>query len=227
MYKKEFKFSDGTRIFYEKVNGKPQRWIEEPYTPEEKEQIKKNPQIESVIASNKRKYNAGKYYYLDILHNITCELNEKQKCQLYEDLKKLHDRIGKEDDDSIVNKDFLQVFGKYQPNKKVQCAAFFVTIYLAMRDMEERKTSYPNSLGKTMVLKSCEAVVLKNVAPKVAAVMFEKRKRIMQENCNGEEDNVRLEKNGYIPQVEWMEREFAEAADIAYEGHSRLGLGLE
>ena len=67
MVQKEINFSDGTRIFYEDVNGNPQRFIQYSYTPEEREKIEKNPIIKDAIDSKKKRHNAGKYYYLEIL----------------------------------------------------------------------------------------------------------------------------------------------------------------
>lgn len=166
-------FNDRTRIFYEEEGGKIQRFIEYSYTPQELEMIKDNPVSRSIINSQIRKYNAGKYYYLDILFSIACKLNENQKYQLYEELKALHDKVGREYDPKVRNKDFLETFGKYWKGNEAQCAAFFVTIYLAMLDLEVDKDKYPNSLGKKIVLRSCEAVILHNKDPRDAAVMFE------------------------------------------------------
>ena len=53
--------------------------------------------------------------------------------------------------------------------------AFLTVIYLAMFDLETSK-SFPNSLGKDMVLRSCQAVLSKQKTAKEAAVMFEKKK---------------------------------------------------
>ena len=189
MIQKEFNFSDGTRIFYEETNGKIQRFIEYSYSPYEKEMIRNNPKMKNFIDSKVKKYNAGKYYYLDILYSIACELDTKQKNQLYNDLKILHDRVEIGNDSSIINKDFLRTFGRYSLENQIQCAAFFSTIYLAMLDLEETKNDYPNSLGKTMVLKSCEAVILKGIDPQVAATMFERKRKdtsyySWDEDCN-------------------------------------------
>lgn len=175
MVKEEITFNDGTRIFYEEENGRVQRFIEYTYSPKEMEQLKNNPQIKSALDRTVRKWNCGKYYYLDILSGITCKLNDSQRQQLYKELKELHDKVGQEYDPNIRNADFLRTFGKYWQGNEKQCAAFFVTIYLAMLDWEESKRSYPNSLGKTMVLKSCEAVILKNVDYREAATMFERK----------------------------------------------------
>ena len=42
MIQKEIPFKDGTRIFYEKTNGRMQRFIEYALSPIERERIKKN-----------------------------------------------------------------------------------------------------------------------------------------------------------------------------------------
>lgn len=173
MVKKEIEFNDGTRIFYEEENGSMQRFIEYSYTPFEKDQIEKYPQLKSHFDKSVRKWNCGKYYYLDVLSGIACKLDDSQRQQLYNELKELHDKVGQEFDPTIRNADFLRTFGKYWENNSSQCAAFFITIYLAMLDYEEGKRLYPHLLGKTIVLKGCEAVILKNVDPKEAATMFE------------------------------------------------------
>jgi hypothetical protein len=49
MVQKNFKFKDGTRIFYEETNGKVQRFIEYTLSPLEKEKIKKKPMLKSII----------------------------------------------------------------------------------------------------------------------------------------------------------------------------------
>lgn len=182
MVKEEIKFKDGTRIFYEEENGRVHRFIEYSYTPQERILISKEPQLKSIIDKKVKKYNAGKYYYLNILYGIVYDLNENQRRQLYGELKALHDKIGREYDPAIKSKEFLSTFGKYWINNKAQCAAFFFTIYLAMLDLEQDKNNYPKPLGKTIVLKSCEAVILGGKAPEQAAVMFErKRKEIVDD----------------------------------------------
>ena len=182
MFEKEIKFKDGTRIFCEKENGSMQRFIEYGYSPWEKAQIEKNPQLKSAFDRKVRKWNCGKYYYLDVLSGIACKLNDSQRQQLYNELKELHDKAGQEYDPNIINKDFLLTFGKYWQGNEKQCAVFFVTIYLAMLDWEDCKRSYPNSLGKTMILKSCEAVILKNVDYREAATMFNGKKAASNES---------------------------------------------
>lgn len=201
MVEQEIKFNDGTRIFYEVVNGKVQRFIEYSYSPREMELIKKNTQIKSVLDSKIRKWNCGKYYYLGILYGISSGLNESQKHKLYNELKELHDKVGTQYDPHIKNKDFLTTFGKYWKGNEKQCAAFFVTIYLAMLDWEVGKKDYPNSLGKTMVLRSCEAVILKNVGYREAATMFDWKKDTPSCDYDYSEGDSRYEKyhgyNGY------------------------------
>ena len=199
MVQKEITFSDGTRIFYEKVNGWTQRFIEYSISPLEKEEIKQKPFLKSIIESQNKKNNAGKYYYLKILSNIAGLLNNNQKLQLYKELCDLHDKAGREYDRGIINKDFLKTFGKYMKFNEIQSAAFFVTIYLAMLDLEENREKYPHSLGKTMVLKSCEAVILEGKDPEAAAIMFEKkRKLIARDYYSDVEEGSRYEKyHGY------------------------------
>lgn len=198
MVRKEITFSDGTRIFYEEKNGILQRYIEYAITPHEKREIKEKPFLKSLIESSSRKHNVGKYYYLKVLHGIIYGLDDTQKTQLYTDLKALHDRAGTEYDSNIINKDFLRTFGKYWSGNEVQCAAFFTTIYLAMLDLEENKAQYPKSLGKTMVLRSCEAIIIWGKDPNDAATMFERKKETISNNYDNSENDSRYEKyNGY------------------------------
>ena len=179
MVKKEFSFSDGTRIFYQEVDGETNRFIAYSYTPKEIEKINGDPLMKKIIDEKKIKvHNAGKYYYLAALHGIVLGLNDSGREQLYGELKELHDKIGRIDESNIINKNFLNTFGKYWKGNNIQCAAFFATIYLAMLDMEEgKRLLYPNSMGKSLVLKSCEAVILKNTDPRDAATMFERKKK--------------------------------------------------
>ena len=212
MVQKEFTFKDKTRIFYEEENGSMQRFIEYSYSPKEMEQIKNNPQIKSVLDRRVRKWNCGKYYYLDVLSSITCKLNDRQRQQLYDELKALHDKVGQEYNPK-KSKQFLTTFGKYWRGNEIQCAAFFVTIYLAMLDLEESKWQYPNSLGKTMVLKSCEAVILGGKDPKEAATMFERKKDTIPDDYYEPGYNSRYEKyNGYNGYDD-------DTIDDAFDGH--------
>lgn len=68
-----------------------------------------------------------------------------------------------------------------------------------MVDLEEGKKLYPNSLGKTMVLRSCEAVLLKGKDPRDAAVMFERKTRetILDDNFVEKFDSHYEKYNGY------------------------------
>lgn len=198
MVEKEITFNDGTHIFYKVVDGKVQRFIEYGYSPFEKGQIEKDSRLEEQFKKKNRIFSCGKYDYLNVLYGIACGLNESQKHRLYNELKELHDKVGTQYDPHIRNKDFLTTFGKYWKGNEKQCAAFFVTIYLAMLDLEDGKKDYPNSLGKTMVLRSCEAVILKNVDYREAATMFERKKDTQLYDFDYSEGDSRYEKyNGY------------------------------
>ncbi|MBQ9655555.1 MAG: hypothetical protein IJV38_05975 [Prevotella sp.] len=175
MVLKKIKFTDGTCIFYKKENGRIHRYIEYALTPSDIKKIKAKPILKKFLESKVKMHNAGKYYYLNVLYGIKLKLNDEQKHLLYNELKELHDKVEQEYDPMIINKGFLSTFGKYWPDNNIQCAAFFTTIYLAMLDLEENKYNYPNALGKSMVLKSCEAVILHNVNPRDAAIMFERK----------------------------------------------------
>ena len=199
MVQKEISFSDGTRIFYEKANGVVQRFIEYSISPLEKEEMRQKPFLKSEIESKNRKNNAGKFYYLAILRNLAGLLNDNQKIQLYNELRDLHDRVGKEYDRGIINEKFKNTFGKYFKGNEIQSAAFFVTIYLAMLDLEENRDKFPRSMGKTMVLKSCEAVILEGKDPETAAKMFKKRRESIERGYYSDvEEGSRYEKyHGY------------------------------
>ena len=198
MVEKEIRFSDGTRIFCEEEEGIMNRFIEYGYSPFEKKQIEKNPQLKGLFDKKVRKCKCGKYFYLGVLSGIACKLNDNQRQQLYNELKELHDKVGQEYDPSIINQVFLHTFGKYHRGNEIQCAACFVTIYLAMLDFEVGKKNYPHSLGKTIVLRSCEAVILKNVDYKEAATMFDRKKDTQSYDYDYSEDDSRFEKfNGY------------------------------
>jgi len=217
MVQKEITFSDGTRIFYEETDGKVQRFIEYALTPREKEIIKKRPSSKTIVESKVRKHNAGKYYCLGVLHGIVLELNDNQKAQLYNELKNLHDRTSADYDSNIINKRFLETFGKYWPGNENQCASFFTTIYLAMVDLEEGKRNYPQSMGKTMVLKSCEAVILNGAAPKVAATKFVRDYNDVSDDCDvniGDIDSPYEQYNGYNG---WDD----DTIDIVFDGHPK------
>lgn len=188
MIQKEVNFKDGTRIYYEKVNGILQRFIEYSYSPQEIEELRIKPFLKDIIENIDRKHNAGKYYYLKMLKGMTGSLSTEQKHQLAKELTTLHDKVGTEYDVSIV-REFPQIFGKYWKNNNAQCAAFFVTIYLAMLDLEENRKQHPNSLGKTMVLKSCIAVILDNKDPDEAAIMFTKKRKVDDTNDNYDMDD--------------------------------------
>ena len=140
----ELTFNDGTRIFYEEVQGRKQRFIEYSLSPHELEKIKEKPILKSIYDTQVRKYNAGKYYYLGVLYSIVCGLSETQRNQLYNELKELHDKVGREYDPKVRGKDFLSTFGKYWKGNNAQCAEFFITIYLAMLDLEASKDKYPH-----------------------------------------------------------------------------------
>ena len=214
MVEKELTFKDGTRIFYEEENGRMQRFIEYSYSPIELRKIKEKPILKSFFDSKIRKFYAGKFNYLTELSCIVCKLNEAQKNQLYNELKKLHDKVGREYDPNILGKGFLATFGKYWKDNNAQCAAFFTTIYLAMLDLEANKDKYPNSLGKTMVLRSCRAVILEGKDPREAAVMFErKREEVADDYYYDSEVDSRYEKyNGYNGYDD-------DTIDIGFDGH--------
>jgi hypothetical protein len=197
MVKQEVKFSDGTRIFYEDDNGVTQRYIEYGYSPQDIQQLNDKPFLKETIEKQVRKYNAGKYYYLRILYGIAHGFNDAQRNQLFNELKELHDKVGLEYDINTVRNYIKPTFGKYWYGNEIQCAAFFVTIYLAMLDLEENKNNYPNSLGKTMVLKSCEAVILEGKDPNSAATMFNRKKQTISNDYIFDDDNYYINNSRY------------------------------
>ena len=173
MVKKEITFSDGTRIFYEEKYGDTKRYIEYAYTQYQMKQLEKEPKLEEIYRRQQRTFIADKYYYLEILWHIACVMNDSQRQQLYNELKEVHDKVGSEYDDNIINKGFHDTFSKYMEHEEMRSVAFFSTIYLAMLDHEEGKICNPSSMGKTKVLKSCEAVILGRMAAWEAAIMID------------------------------------------------------
>jgi len=198
MVRKEIKFKDGTRIYYEGTDENLYRYIEYSYTPKEREQIEKHPELQSIICSKVRKYKADRFYYLDVLYGIACKLNADQRRILYAKIKKVHDEAGNQYNPNII-KNFPDMFREYWPESGIQCAEFFVTIYLSMVDLEDGKKDYPHSLGKTMVLRSCEAVILKNTDPRDAAVMFKRKQKVEYDDelAYIGEDSPYAKYNGY------------------------------
>lgn len=176
MVKQDVIFSDGTRIFYEEVNGILHRFIEYAYSPQEKQllqEIKDNPYLKEQIDKLVRKHKATKYYCLLKLDDIHRRLDEEQNEKLCDELEELCKKVGTEYDSKIVNEDILHTFGKYCPGNEIQCApafycpgneiqcaAFFTTIYLAMLDMEKKKMHNPTCEGKYIVYDDCEIVLL-------------------------------------------------------------------
>ncbi len=212
MVQKQYRFSDGTRIYYEVINGIVHRFIEYSCTPADKERIKKFPQLESVIHFN-AKNNANMNYYLDVVWGISRKLNQEKRVQLYNELKELHDKVGMVSDSQIINKDFLRTFGKYWQENQVQCAAFFTTIYLAMLDMEERRKNNPNSKGKSFVLGFLETIILKDVDPRDPATYLDKTQKPREDDFWDNNVDSPYEKyNGYNGYDD-------ETIDTAFDGY--------
>lgn len=214
MVQKEITFNDGTRIFYEVSNGNVQRFIEFPLSQAEKENIIISRFLKINYEERVRKYNAGKYYYLKVLEYICFDLNTNQKIQLYNELKNLHDRTSADYDPNIRSRSFLETFGKYMPNNKPMGAAFFMTIYLAMVDYEQEKSIDPNLMGKTLVLKSCEAVILKGESYESAANLLKKKhNNVSDDNWKEFNENYTYkEYNGYNGFDD-------DTIDIGFDGH--------
>ena len=201
MVKQEIKFSDGTRIFYEKENGFTHRFIEYAYTPEEKrllQYIKDRPYIKEVLDKRVRKYNANKYYYLLVLNSMHRRLDYEPNCILCHELGQLCEKVGTEYDPNIVNKDFLHTFGKYWHGNEIQCAAFFATIYLAMLDMEKKKQHNPTCLGKGEVLLDCTNVLMDGLTSDDIAFMSGKRKKSVSYYDEDYYEDLMAEESRYI-----------------------------
>ncbi len=200
MIRKEYTFSDGTRIFYEEIDGVVQRFIEYSFTQEDKDKIKKFPQSRSSISFN-AKNNANMNYYLDIVWGIARKLNQDKRTQLYKELKELHDKVGNVSDSQIINKDFLRTFGKYWSDNQVQCAAFFTTIYLAMLDMEEKKKKNPEFEGKSFILRFLETIILKDEDPRDPATYLDRTQKSRKDDIwsddNSNVDSPYEKYNGY------------------------------
>ena len=174
MVKKEINFSDGTRIFYEEVNGITQRFIEYAYSPQEKQLlqiIKDKPFLKGQFEKRVRKHNASKSYYLLVLNDIRRRLDDEQNNILYHELEELCKKVGTEYDSDIVNNDIFHTFGKYWHGNEIQCAAFFTTIYLAMLDMEKKKQHNPSCEGKELVFFDCADVIICGLSSEEIAIM--------------------------------------------------------
>lgn len=198
MVQKDVFFKDGTRIFYEETDGTPQRYIEYAFTPQEIRDMKEKPFLKSYIENRVRKHNAGKYYYLGVLAGIVRGFDIKQRDHLYMKLKELHDKTSAQFDRTIFTEDYKKEFGRYWKGNEIQCYAFFTTIYLAMVDWEELKQNFKSSMGKTMVLKSCEAVIYGWKDPRDAAIMFERKNINVHEEDFTDNKDLHFEKyNGY------------------------------
>ena len=131
------------------------------------------------VTINGEKHRAGKYYYLNVLESISDypSLNN----QMLSWIMNIYNATN-----AVYNPDVIRYVSDIQRCMTVPelagIDAFLTVIYLAMFDLETSK-SFPNSLGKDMVLRSCQAVLLKQKTAKEAAVMFEKKKVTSNDSC--------------------------------------------
>lgn len=166
----EITFLDGTRIYTEKnKNGILLRYIEYPL-----ETIKLGAKIYYKNDSS-RKVVGEKFFYLKTIETLRCNLNVSEKQQFYNELVDICSKTTNHYDASIVSS---------FPDRFAKIIKFFdlkeiVLIYLAMVDCEMYKVDFPRSMGKQMVLKSCEAVLFKGYTSKEAATMFQRNRKVL------------------------------------------------
>lgn len=165
----EITFLDGTRIYTEKSkNGVLYRYIEYPL------ETKKLGDKIFKINEFSRKIIGEKYFYLKLIENLKCNLNVSEIQQFYNELVDICNKTTSHYDASIVSS---------FPNRFANIIRFFdlkeyVLIYLAMVDSELYKVDHPSSLGKQMILKSCEAILFKGYNSKEAATMFQRNQNV-------------------------------------------------
>lgn len=162
--------------------------------------------------------NAGKYYYLRILENYKDIGN-----RTYQDLEYICNMVS--DRYSLdVEKELCRRFSDRIYGEGNGACIFMTIIYLAMIDLEEGKKHY-NWLGKELVLNSCKAVLIDGISYEKAAVMGPKTIVVNGELYDDYDDEEEEEDDERT--FGWTAHDIDEAYDIAYEGNTRLSLGLE
>lgn len=158
------------------------------------------------VTINGEKHRAGKYYYLNVLESISDypSLNN----QMLSWIMNIYNATN-----AVYNPDIIRYVSDIQrcmtAPELAGIDAFLTVIYLAMFDLETSK-SFPNSLGKDMVLRSCQAVLLKQKTAKEAAVMFEKKKLLQMIPVLITIQNITM--NGMI--MELLEKSMVTITDI-------------
>ena len=198
MVLQEVNFKDGSRIYYKFKNNSYRRVIQ--------------------YSSGDCVDNAGKYYYLEELQDyrnigertfnalkVICDLTTEKYS--YEMIKKI--------DQLFCN----EIYGEY-------ANVFFTVIYLSMVDLEESK-KHAKWPGKRLVLESCRQVLLENVSYEDAAVIrgyneYTPTNLIEEEDYEEDYEEDKTDERGV-----WTDRNIEDAYHAAYEGYSRLELGLE
>lgn len=172
--KEEIKFSDGSRIYRERNN-----WcVKFSLLDADKEKIKRMPEIKDLI-ENSSYYipiKGNRFYYFQFLSDIAKNLPPKEKDILFDKLKWLCDVTTTHYDETIVNEDFLNKFGRYFLPSKIHSAINFVLIYLDMIECENYIMRNGRGVDKNMLLNECKAVIYENISPEIAARMYERKK---------------------------------------------------
>ncbi len=111
----------------------------------------------------------NKYYYLNTLYSFA-HYRKEYVDKIVEIIQWIYKNTQRRYDDKII-----KTLDNYCPIiENTHFAPFFAIIYLSMLDLEIG-SSFPEGSGKTMVYKSCMAVLKENYAVETAANMFSKK----------------------------------------------------
>lgn len=166
-------------------------------------------------------YDAGKYYYLNVLESLRSEkpisdILQKSISNLYQITGKTYDG------DGFWNAIKLEINKLSDINAQWQIYALLLIIYLAMVDLEE-SNKYLSEFGKTMVYESCITVLKGEKGYKDAAIMFQKTPDLISTNSNSD-DNFQNHNNwdDYGKSGEdygWYNDYSDDVIDDAFDGH--------
>lgn len=126
--------------------------------------------------------NVGKYYYLEQLYT----LGNEERSLVNKSLKILdwiYEHTQRHYDETIVETLVKHCPTIVEDTTTTPTAPFFTIIYLAMLDLEIG-SSYPFGSGKSIIYKSCKAVLLHECDYRTAANMFSKKETIEDDNID-------------------------------------------